>query len=148
MEQRPLFEGHVFLESENSEQLLEELKGLGAPGAQWSLVLPEEEGFLRQLCGADHHLGFSRGYIREGHTCVVEGPLRGREAWIRKIDRHKRLARVKIPGMYVSGMKIPEMRTPEMRTSEMKISEMKAMDRECQELYKEICAGLEIVTKD
>ncbi len=128
MEQRPLFAGHVFLESENTEQLLAEQKGFGTPGTRLFSILPQEERFLRLLCGEDHHLGFSRGYIREGRTYVVEGPLRGMEAWIRKIDRHKRLARVKVPEMEILGVK--------------------ETARECRELHKEICAGLEIVSKD
>lgn len=94
----PMFPGYVFLESDNedllSEELdryrhtvtvLEHLQGL-------SKVFPEEETFLKQLCGSDHHMNMSRGVIRNGITYVTEGPLKGKEQLIRKIDRHKRIA--------------------------------------------------------
>ena len=58
----------------------------------------EEEQFLRGLCDGTHHSGMSRGYIQDGHTHITEGPLRGKERLIRKIDRHKRLARLEMPG--------------------------------------------------
>ncbi|MCH1982922.1 hypothetical protein MCG98_10135 [Ruminococcus sp. OA3] len=49
---------------------------------------------LKKLYGPEHHLAMSRGVIREGITYVTEGPLMGRENMIRKIDRHKRIARL------------------------------------------------------
>ena len=52
--------------------------------------------FLQRLCGAGQHIGFSRGYIRQGRTFVTEGPLMGKESCIQRIDRHKRLARLAI----------------------------------------------------
>ena len=61
-------------------------------------VRPEEESFLKGICGTGHHFGMSRGYIREGQTFVTEGPLQGKEHLIRRIDRHKRIARVGTPG--------------------------------------------------
>ena len=57
-------------------------------------IEPEEEAFLRRLCGEKHHLGMSRGYIQNGVTHVANGPLRGMERQIRRIDRHKRVADV------------------------------------------------------
>ena len=60
-------------------------------------VEPEEEAFLRKLGGPDHHLEMSVGYIRDGVTHVVEGPLVGMERRICKIDRHKRIANILIP---------------------------------------------------
>ena len=57
----------------------------------------EETRFLQEIGGGEHHIPMSRGYIKEGQTCVTEGPLCGRESQIRKIDRHKRLARLECP---------------------------------------------------
>ena len=57
----------------------------------------DEEDFLRSLCGREHHSALSKGYIREGHTYVTEGPLVGKEAYIQRIDRHKRLAELSLP---------------------------------------------------
>ena len=81
-------------------------------------VKKEEKQFLQGVCGISHNLGMSKGYIQNGQTCVTEGPLQGREKLIRKIDRHKRLARLIIPGRNAFG-----------------------------DSNLEICAGLEIVSK-
>ena len=35
---------------------------------------------------------FSRGYVQNGIITITEGPLKGLEPQIRKIDRHKRTA--------------------------------------------------------
>lgn len=42
-------------------------------------------------------MSLSKGHIREGRTHVTQGPLQGKEALIRKIDRHKRLVRLEVP---------------------------------------------------
>ena len=57
----------------------------------------ETEAFLRRLGGTDHYVPMSRGIIRDGVTIVTEGPLVGNEARIRKIDRHRRLAKIEGP---------------------------------------------------
>ena len=59
----------------------------------------EEEKILRNLCGKEHHLEMSRGIIREGNAQVTDGPLKGMENRIRRIDRHKRLAKIEIAGI-------------------------------------------------
>lgn len=104
MEQQPMFPNYVFLESDDGEQLareLEQYQDFLAILGEKDILIPvrrEEEQFLRGLCGKNHHFGMSRGYIQGGHTYVTEGPLRGRERLIRKIDRHKRIARLETPG--------------------------------------------------
>ncbi|MEG2871671.1 MAG: hypothetical protein RR875_08985, partial [Clostridium sp.] len=55
-------------------------------------VKPEEEQVIRALCGEAHHMRMSRGVIAKGELTVTEGPLRGRESMIRRVDRHKRIA--------------------------------------------------------
>ena len=57
---------------------------------------PEQEDFLRNVLGTEKHMGISRGYIKDGRTYVMRGPLKGKEKLICKIDRHKRLAKLKI----------------------------------------------------
>ena len=97
LERKFIFPAHIFLESENEEILLKEFKKCGRIAGQKARLLRisrEEEEFLKRLCGEERHLEMSRGIIRDGITRVTEGPLRGMEGWIRKIDRHKRLARV------------------------------------------------------
>lgn len=93
-----MFPNYVFLQSSEPLQLSMELKqyreivdvlegdGLLLP------VRPEEEAMIRLLCGEHHHMGLSRGIIRDGTIRVIEGPLAGKESLIRKIDLHKRIA--------------------------------------------------------
>ena len=105
LERRTLFPHYLFLESRNEEKLLEELRqyswvfSVFESGGKLVRVEPEEEKLLRTLCGAGNHSRMSRGYIQNGQTIVTEGPLCGKENLIRKIDRHKRIARVGVPSM-------------------------------------------------
>ena len=57
-------------------------------------VNEDEERFLKFLYGKQHHLEMSRGVIKDGITQITEGPLKGMEQWIGRIDRHKRLAKL------------------------------------------------------
>lgn len=103
MERKPMFPDYVFLESGNDGQLQEELKDykeILCTMAQDDMLIPlheEEESFLKMMCGKEHHFAMSKGVIRGGKTTVTEGPLRGRETLITKIDRHKRLAYLQAP---------------------------------------------------
>ena len=104
METKQMFPEYVFLDTEDHPALsrqLEETKWTEPAEKTKQELLrqidPAEEAFLRQLCGENHHLEMSRGYIRDGVTYVTQGPLVGMEENIRKIDRHKRLARIEVP---------------------------------------------------
>lgn len=59
----------------------------------------EGQTFLQEFCGSDHHIALSKGRIRNGKTEVLSGPLCGQEHLISRIDRHKRLAQLNVPGM-------------------------------------------------
>ena len=105
LERQLCFPDFVFLESQDKEQLDRELQALPdrknvlGDGSPLIPLSSEEERFLQSLWGTGHHLGMSRGYIRDGQTFVTEGPLQGKERLIRKIDRHKRVAQIGIaPG--------------------------------------------------
>ncbi|MCH1982940.1 hypothetical protein MCG98_10225 [Ruminococcus sp. OA3] len=103
-----MFPNYIFLESKDEDINSDELKQCwdfvkaeDVPNTLFK-VLPEEERFLRSLCDSSHHLKLSRGYICDGITHIDEGPLRGLECYIRKIDRHKRMARLEVPLHYVN----------------------------------------------
>lgn len=104
-EAKVLYPGYVFLESDAPEVLEQTWKEqeqavrvLGL-NSELTAVNKEEEQFLRMLCGEKHHFGMSRGIIRDGSAYVTEGPLKGKEQLIRRIERHKRLAKIRIPHM-------------------------------------------------
>lgn len=99
LERKLLFPAHVFLESEDEDILLKELKKCGVTVQEGNRLIPmdrEEEQFLKTLCGKEHHLQMSRGFICKGVTHITEGPLKGMERRICKIDRHKRLAQITV----------------------------------------------------
>ena len=116
METKLMFPDYVFLETEDIQRLSEELEPyrefvqvLEGSDMLWR-VCPQEERFLRRLCGNGHHLSMSRGYIMDGRTYVTRGPLKGLERQIRKIDRHRRIARIEAPE--VSGEDASDLRLP------------------------------------
>lgn len=100
LEQSLMFPGCVFMESDKPEMLSENLRRyqsfLGHLDRHYALVPVgiEEERLLKSLYGSGHLLPLSKGYIRDGITYVTEGPLRGKEKMICRIDRHKRIARL------------------------------------------------------
>ena len=60
-------------------------------------LLPCSRPYLKELCQDGNMIGMSKGIINKGNTIIISGPLKGRERLIRKIDRHKRTARIEIP---------------------------------------------------
>ena len=110
-ETKLLFPSYVFVESENRTLLLEELK----EGGMEALLCIEqaEEMFLRDLYGDSRHLMMSKGIVKGGFPQVTAGPLKGMEHRICRIDRHKRLAKLKMPteqklGYITAGLEITE----------------------------------------
>ncbi|MCD7867641.1 MAG: hypothetical protein LUG62_05515 [Clostridiales bacterium] len=86
-----LFPDYLFLDC--GKDRAEELKEKQLP----LFPMPEEVSkLLWELCGKQHHIPMSRGVIRDGVTKVTEGPLMGHEERIVRIDRHKRLAWLKV----------------------------------------------------
>lgn len=94
VEQMPLFPKDIILEAGDPGLLSRELKENHVTAYQF--LDQEGEAVFRSLWDADHHLVMSVGCIENGHTYVTEGPLRGKEHYIRKIDRHKRLAKLEV----------------------------------------------------
>lgn len=60
-------------------------------------LTPCQVPYLRDMCHEGSLIEMSRGIIRHGNVIVTDGPLKGREPLIRKIDRHKRTAVIEIP---------------------------------------------------
>lgn len=149
-----MFPGYVFLESENPKQLIREigessyLRGIFAQGSSLFVLEPEEELFLRKLCGREHHFGMSRGYIRDGRTFVTEGPLRGREQLIRKIDRHKRMARLRMPGQEQSCRTVASGSGNAILSREGVRNPETSLGAVVSDGFRELQVGLEIVTKN
>lgn len=103
-QRKELFPGYVFLQSENPELLSEKLEEyrqivriMEEPGYLIS-VYPEEEAYLRELCGQEHLLPLSYGYKDREAGCsrITKGPLAGRENQVKTFDWHRRFAKMEI----------------------------------------------------
>ena len=55
-----------------------------------------EVNLLKRLGGDEQIVEMSIGVIEHDKIIINEGPMQGLEGFIRKIDRHKRLARIEI----------------------------------------------------
>ncbi len=116
LEKKLIFPANVLLEIVNEDLLKEELNQIRDVFGKCLSVLkmdPEDEKMLWTLFGEKRHIEMSRGVIRNGVVLVTDGPLKGMESQICKIDRHKRLARLCSPkGRYVryisAGLEIVE----------------------------------------
>lgn len=95
LERRAALPGCVFLAGTNVEIPKGNLKKAGDLEKNICLT-PCEIPYLRELCQNKGLIAISRGIIRDGVPVVTSGPLTGRERLIRKIDRHKRTARIEI----------------------------------------------------
>lgn len=93
-----MFPGYIFLVTGDPAGLAE---GLGLLTSFAYLLncdgvpatLDEREvAFVRDFGGPQHMVVLSRGSIVDGRLTVEEGPLKGREHLVAKVDRHKRMA--------------------------------------------------------
>lgn len=104
-EQRVLFPGYVFLTSSRPEELFLELKKVSGltrllgTGQEIVPLSKEEEEFLRRIGGEGQVVECSTGFLEQDRIRITDGPLQGLEGCIRKIDRHKRTAWLKVPMM-------------------------------------------------
>lgn len=61
------------------------------------IPIPDElSDLLNGISDAQHHIPMSKGVIKNGLAHVTEGPLIGQDNRIVRIDRHKRLAWLKV----------------------------------------------------
>lgn len=103
MEQKPAFRNCFLIECRDRNDLADMLHRLQCADilaenitANAIALLPEQEVFLRNLMMPETKKIFmSTGYIKDGRTYVTKGPLQGREKMISRIDRHKRLAKLR-----------------------------------------------------
>lgn len=85
LENRMLIPGYIFL------------VGIESLPLNHVSLTPCETPYLKELCHEGSLIGLSRGVIWNGRPIITSGPLKKREAMIRRIDRHKRTASIEIP---------------------------------------------------
>lgn len=88
LEKKVLLPGYIFLSAREVSKLIADLR---------TCLIPCEVSQLKALCSEANLIGMSKGIIKNRMPVVTNGPLKGRECLIQKIDRHKRIAEIKIP---------------------------------------------------
>ena len=97
-----LFPGYVFVVTDYLNDLYEELKHIDGmtkmigTGQEIVPLTDEEVEFIQHFGGEDKIVQMSEGIIENSQVKILSGPLEGMEAFIRKIDRHKRKAWLEI----------------------------------------------------
>lgn len=99
-----MFPGYLFIESELEQAAMDEqikelrmqktgiVKLLKFDKEGTPALRSEEKDYLERLLGKNKVLEHSTGLIQGNQVIITEGPLRGFESQIVKIDRHKRRA--------------------------------------------------------
>ena len=93
-----MFPGYVFIVTEDLFGLQLQLKniiGLTRLLGTGDEIIPltvDDVKFLKKFGGDDHVVGMSEGIIENSTVIIQKGPLAVWEAFIKKIDRHKRKA--------------------------------------------------------
>ena len=100
---RPLFPGYVFIICKNPKEIAPYLKEVQEytrilkTGDDFEALSETEVDYLLVLAGERQRVELSKGYIVGDKIEIVEGPMKGMDGNIRKIDRHKRTAMVEVP---------------------------------------------------
>lgn len=93
-----LFPGYVFIDTAQIADFFLRLRKIKARAKVLDVdgvltaISREEEDYLSKLCGAEHVARYSEGYVEGDILVVSSGALKGCEAKVKKILRHKRLA--------------------------------------------------------
>ena len=102
VQKKILFPGYVFVVTDYLNDLYEELKHIDGmtkmigTGQEIVPLTDEEVEFIQHFGGEDKIVQMSEGIIENSQLKILSGPLEGMEAFIRKIDRHKRKAWLEI----------------------------------------------------
>ncbi|MCD8195589.1 MAG: antiterminator LoaP [Lachnospiraceae bacterium] len=97
-----LFPGYIFVVTEQVDSLylaLRNVKKLTRILGDKECFMPLSEAeveFLRGFSGETQVVGMSIGFIENDRVTITSGPLAGREGCIKKINRHKRTAKIQV----------------------------------------------------
>lgn len=98
----PLFPDYFFIDTDQADEVAERLKILSrivkpvCVGKDFVPIYPEEQMFLESMMDAQRVIRRSVGNIINGKFDIYAGPLHDKAGYIRKIDRHRRLADMEI----------------------------------------------------
>lgn len=93
---RRMFLGYVFLDTDHIEEVLKYLYRMSdttnvlSAGDEVVPLTEEEVDFLLQLGGEEQIVRISKLMLDDSGVTVLNGPLKGKEGLIKKINKHKR----------------------------------------------------------
>ena len=97
-----LFPGYVFIATDDVEDLFDRLRKVPKltkilkTGEEFVSLYPDEVKLLNRLAGKDRVVEMSYGYIEGDDIMVTEGPMKGWEGRIKRLDRHKRTGIIQV----------------------------------------------------
>ena len=98
-EKKIMFPGYMFIDTDNPCEIYGQLKNvpeltkiLGREGEDFIPIEAGKEAMFKAMVNEDYEIPISVGVIEGDKVIVKDGPLVGMEGFIKKIDRHKRLA--------------------------------------------------------
>ena len=101
--EKPLFPGYLFIITDAAEKVqaalwkVAKFKRLLSAGGTASALTEQEVSAFHSFSDENYRVSLSKGFIEGDQIVITEGPLKGQEGLIRKIDRHKRFALVEMP---------------------------------------------------
>lgn len=103
LETKPMFPGYILVNGELTRESASHIKRINdvykwVSDERGPLAIPEYEiTLIRSLIRDDDVIHQSRAYYEGQKIVIVDGPLVGNEAIIRKVDRRKQRVKVAIP---------------------------------------------------
>ena len=100
--QKIMFPGYLFIQSQDVGLLSQELRKIQKLTKllhydhEIVALTPSEKAFMYHLLGDQEVVEMSYGIQEGDQVIVMEGPLKGQETRIRRIDRHKRKAIIEV----------------------------------------------------
>ena len=97
-----LFPGYFFVDTKDIEAVLKELRQVSRltkvlkSADVVSPISEEEQEFLKGMMNEEHIVECSTGFIVGDRICITDGPLRNHYGIIKKVDRHRRTAKLEI----------------------------------------------------
>ena len=99
-----LMPGYVFVQTRDPETVAQSLRTvpaftrfLGKSDESFTPLTDDEVAWLNAFTNVETHVAeMSQGVIEGDRVLVTKGPLRGHEAQIARIDRHKRTAEIEV----------------------------------------------------
>ena len=101
-EEKILFPGYFFVDTAQIDTVIDELSRVPEmtkvlrTGETVTAITVEEQQYLTDMLDADYMVQMSTGFMVGDKICITDGPLRNYQGYIKKIDRHKRVADLQI----------------------------------------------------